>query len=129
MSAPTPASGLVAVPDAIAADVAVWAHALRAAAGTAFRALYVHGSALAPDFQPQASDVNLLLVVSELSFERLAALAELSDDELLAQGHHHIGMVDKFPFSLNCMICMENNRRILEIFTKLDEQLFICPRR
>ena len=76
MSAPTPASGLVAVPAAIAADVAAWASALRTATGTAFRALYVHGSALGPHFDPTTSDVNLLLLVTELPFECLAALAD-----------------------------------------------------
>jgi len=65
----------VAVPAAVAADVAVWGRGLRAAAGDTFRALYVHGSALAPDFDPQSSDVNVLLITSELPFERLAELS------------------------------------------------------
>jgi hypothetical protein len=75
MSAPTPASGLVPVPAVIAADVRAWASALRTAAGPAYLALYVHGSALGPQFDPQSSDVNLLLLVSELPFERLTALS------------------------------------------------------
>ncbi len=75
MSAPTPASGLVPIPAAIAADVAVWSAALRAASGPTFRALYVHGSALGPQFDPKTSDINLLLVLSELPFERLAELS------------------------------------------------------
>jgi hypothetical protein len=35
----------------------------------------MHGSALTPRFDPGASDINLLLVVSELPFERLDAIA------------------------------------------------------
>jgi hypothetical protein len=66
----------VPVPASIASDVTSWAGPLRAAAGPTFRALYVHGSALSPQFDPKASDINLLLLVTELPFERLTALSE-----------------------------------------------------
>src|SRR5262245_52917793 len=38
--------------------------------------LYVVGSALAPDFDPQRSDVNSLVCLKELSFEVLDFLAQ-----------------------------------------------------
>ena len=70
-----PAPGLVAAPAALGPDTQPWVQALQQAAGPSFRALYMHGSALTPRFDPGASDINLLLVVSELPFERLDAIA------------------------------------------------------
>ena len=63
------------VPDDLAAAARAWAAPLIAAAGAGLRALYVYGSALGPGFDRAASDVNLLLVVEALPFDRLAALA------------------------------------------------------
>lgn len=63
------------VPDDIAAAARAWASGLLAACGDDLVALYVYGSALGPDFDRAASDVNLLFVVAALPFERLEALA------------------------------------------------------
>jgi hypothetical protein len=61
--------------DDLAIAARAWAAGLVAAAGPAFRALYVYGSALGPGFDRESSDVNLLLVVDALPFARLEALA------------------------------------------------------
>ncbi len=63
------------VPEDLAAAARAWAAGLVAASSEGFRSLYVYGSALGPGFDAAASDVNLLLVVDALPFERLAALA------------------------------------------------------
>jgi hypothetical protein len=52
-----------------------WAAPLLQAAGPALRAFYIYGSALGPAFERRTSNVNLLLVVHELDFARLSALA------------------------------------------------------
>ncbi len=61
--------------DDLAAAARAWAAGLVAAAGPAFRALYVYGSALGPGFDRDSSDVNLLLVLDALPFARLESLA------------------------------------------------------
>jgi hypothetical protein len=63
------------IPEDLAAAARAWAKGLVEAAGPAFHALYVYGSALGPGFDRASSDVNLLLVVDGLPFERLDALA------------------------------------------------------
>jgi hypothetical protein len=78
--------GLVPVPESIAAAASPWVAALRQASGDAFRALYVHGSALTSRFDPQASDVNLLLVVGDLPFVQLEALARTVRDQPAPKG-------------------------------------------
>jgi len=82
MSEPPQAPGLVPAPAAIVDEISAWTRSLQQAAGSAFRALYVHGSALTERFDPQASDVNLLLVVDELGAERLDALARACAAEI-----------------------------------------------
>ena len=62
--------------DELAAAARTWARGLVDAAGPAFRALYVYGSALGPGFDRDSSDVNLLLVLDGLPFNRLEALAD-----------------------------------------------------
>lgn len=86
-----------------------WAAGLRAAAGDGFRALYAYGSALGPDFDPVSQDVNLLLVVDAVPFERLEALAAaaarlpkparnaLRFSPLILDGTTLRGAVDVFP--------------------------------
>jgi hypothetical protein len=74
MSLPT-AAPTGSVPDDLALAARTWAKGLVEAAGPAFRALYVYGSALGPGFDRQSSDVNLLLVLDGLPFARLDALA------------------------------------------------------
>ncbi len=69
------APGLVAPPAALATRLAPWVAALPRDCGDRFRALYLHGSALTPRFDAQASDLNLLLVVAELPFDLLSTLA------------------------------------------------------
>lgn len=64
------------LPEELARAARAWAAGLVGAAGEGFRALYIYGSALAPGFDPASSDVNLLLVVEELPFDCLAAMAD-----------------------------------------------------
>lgn len=54
-----------------------WAAPLVQAAGSAFRALYLYGSVLRPDFDPKVSNVNLLIVVSDYPFDRLERMAPI----------------------------------------------------
>ncbi|MGH7724629.1 MAG: hypothetical protein ACREOU_04300 [Candidatus Eiseniibacteriota bacterium] len=54
-----------------------WAEPVALAAQPGFRALYVYGSALREGFDPHVSDVNVLLVVDELPFDRLERLAHV----------------------------------------------------
>ena len=68
--------GLLPPPEPAGEQARAWAAPLVRAAGDAFRALYMYGSALRPGFDRAHSDVNLLLVVSALPRERLVALAE-----------------------------------------------------
>lgn len=68
------AAGLVPPPAALASALGPWVEALPRHAGAAFRALYLYGSALAPHFDAQQSDVNLLLVVDVLSFANLGGV-------------------------------------------------------
>jgi len=76
MTTPPPrAPGLVDAPEALARELAPWVQALVEQSSATFRALYLHGSALTPQFDPQGSDANLLLVVADLPFDRLKALA------------------------------------------------------
>ena len=70
-----PGPGLLPAPEALGRESRSWAAALVEAAGADLRALYLYGSALAPGFDPAKSDVNLLLVVQALDFDRLDALA------------------------------------------------------
>jgi predicted nucleotidyltransferase len=67
-------TGLVPAPAPLATELQPWVEALRAAASDACRAVYLHGSALTPRFDPK-SDVNLLLVVADLPQSRLDAVA------------------------------------------------------
>jgi hypothetical protein len=67
-------AGLVPVPESLANELRPWTDALREAAGSACRALYLHGSALTPRFE-SASDINLLLIVPDLPQPLLDALA------------------------------------------------------
>jgi hypothetical protein len=64
------------IPEDLIAAARAWAAGLVAGAGAGFRALYVYGSALSPRFDPAQSDVNLLIIVEELPFDRLAAMAD-----------------------------------------------------
>jgi hypothetical protein len=80
MTAPDPRAGLRPAPEPLATDARAWIAPLTAAAGAEFRALYLYGSALAPDFDPKVGNVNLLFVVEDLAFPRLAALAQAVSD-------------------------------------------------
>jgi hypothetical protein len=71
----TQAAGLVSAPRALESEIRIWVRPLVIAAGQNLRALYLYGSALSAEFDPAVSDVNLLFVVAELPFHRLAALA------------------------------------------------------
>jgi hypothetical protein len=71
-SAPAPP---IPAPAAIETDARAWCAPLVRAAGDALRALYLYGSALRPGFDPEKSDVNVLLVVKDASFATLDALA------------------------------------------------------
>jgi hypothetical protein len=75
MNETTAASGLLVAPPSVAEAARAWAAPLVEAARPSFRALYLYGSALLPDFDKVVSDINLLLVTSELTFDRLDALA------------------------------------------------------
>ena len=70
-----PASGLRAAPEPLASDARAWIAPLVEAAGASFRALYLYGSALAPDFDKARGNANLLFVTADLSSSRLGALA------------------------------------------------------
>ena len=72
---PDPTRGLRPAPEPLAADARAWIAPLTQAAGASFRALYLYGSALAPDFDKATSNVHLLFVVDDLSGVRLAPLA------------------------------------------------------
>ncbi len=72
-----PAAGNLPAPPALVSVLEPWIEALRRECGSSLRSLYLYGSALAPDFDAKRSDVNLLLVVDELSFPRLVALRRL----------------------------------------------------
>ncbi len=74
ISAPTTAPTRP-VPDDIAFAARDWARGILAACGDDLESFYVYGSALGPRFDRAASDVNLLIVVRELPFDRLEALA------------------------------------------------------
>jgi hypothetical protein len=63
-------------PEDVPAAARAWARGLVETAGPSFRALYLYGSALGPGFDRESSDVNLLLVLDGLPFNRLEALAE-----------------------------------------------------
>ena len=67
--------GLRTAPEPLASDARAWIAPLTEAAGASFRALYVYGSALAPDFDRVRGNVNLLFVTEDLSATRLGALA------------------------------------------------------
>ena len=70
-----PQSSPRTAPAGLAATARAWAAPLVGACGAGFRALYLYGSALGPAFDRAKSDVNLLLVVDALPFERLESLA------------------------------------------------------
>jgi len=72
---PDPTRGLRLAPEPLATDARAWIAPLTQAAGPSFRALYLYGSALAPDFDKATTLVNLLVVVDDLSSGRLAPLA------------------------------------------------------
>jgi len=72
---PDPVRGLRPAPEPLGAEARAWIAPLTQAAGPSFRALYLYGSALAPDFDKATSNVNLLFVVDDLSGARLAPLA------------------------------------------------------
>jgi hypothetical protein len=80
MNAPDPRAGLRPAPEPLATDARAWIAPMTAAAGSEFRALYLYGSALAPDFDPVVGNVNLLFVVEDLAFPRLASLAKAVSD-------------------------------------------------
>jgi len=67
--------GLRTAPEPLASDARAFLAPLTEAAGTAFRALYLYGSALAPDFDRERGNVNLLFVTDDLSGTRLSTLA------------------------------------------------------
>jgi hypothetical protein len=75
MNPPDPRAGLRPAPEPLASDARAWIAPLTEAAGPAFRALYLYGSALAPDFDPRVGNVNLLFVTGDLPFARLVTLA------------------------------------------------------
>jgi hypothetical protein len=75
MHEPPASPGLVPAPAALGPDTQPWVQALQQAAGASFRALYIYGSALTPRFDAGVSDINLLLVLGDLPFERLDAIA------------------------------------------------------
>ena len=70
-----PAQGLRAAPEPLASDSRAWIAPLTEAAGVSFRALYLYGSALAPDFDKARGSVNLLFVTDDLSGPKLVPLA------------------------------------------------------
>jgi hypothetical protein len=70
-----PATGLRPAPEPLASDARKWIAPLTEAAGASFRALYLYGSALAPDFDKARGNVNLLFVAADLSSPRLESLA------------------------------------------------------
>ncbi len=72
------------IPVQIDSAVRAWADPIAVAAHPGFRALYVYGSALRPGFDPKISDVNVLLVLAELPFDRLERLARVLH-ELISQ--------------------------------------------
>ena len=69
------APGLVPPPAALVTSLAPWVEAMQRESGADLRALYLYGSTLTPRFAAGQSDVNLLLVLAELSFARLETLA------------------------------------------------------
>src|SRR5262245_3925704 len=75
MTTPDPKLGLLAAPATLAGPARTFAAPLIEAAGDNLRALYMYGSALELGFDPRISDVNLLLLVGDLGFAKLEALA------------------------------------------------------
>ena len=75
MKNPLRASAPLPLPATIQDAITPWVTALREAAGDACCAIYVHGSALTLRFDRTKSDINLLLVMNELSHARLESLA------------------------------------------------------
>ena len=75
MNSPT-AAAPVSAPVTIEANARAWAAPLLETVGSGLRALYVYGSALRPGFDPEKSDVNLLLVGRDTSFASIDALAK-----------------------------------------------------
>jgi sugar/nucleoside kinase (ribokinase family) len=67
--------GLRTAPEPLASEAREWIAPLTVAAGDSFRALYIYGSALAPDFDRERGNVNLLFVTLDLSTPRLIELA------------------------------------------------------
>jgi hypothetical protein len=67
--------GLRTAPEPLASEARAWIAPLTEAAGASFRALYLYGSALAPDFDKARGNVNLLFVTDDLSASRLNGLA------------------------------------------------------
>jgi hypothetical protein len=59
----------------LAAELRPWVEALRDATGPACRAIYLHGSALTPRFDAGTSNINLLVIVTDMPQERLDAIA------------------------------------------------------
>ena len=83
---PAPAAPLCASDD-VASAVRVWVKPLLLAAGARYRSLYLYGSVLEAGFDPAISDVNILIVVSELPFDTLDACArQLADPATQAGG-------------------------------------------
>ena len=75
MSPVFPSPGCIPAPEALAARTRAWAVPLGRVIGPELRALYIYGSALAPDFDAATSDVNVLMVAETLSMDRLIACA------------------------------------------------------
>ncbi len=75
MKKPLRATAPHTVPVAIQDAITPWVAVVREAAGDACGTIYVHGSALGPRFDRTKSDINLLIVMNDLSHARLEALA------------------------------------------------------
>jgi len=67
--------GLRPAPEPLASDARAFLAPLTEAAGASFRALYLYGSALAPDFDRERGNVNLLFVTADLTGPGLTQLA------------------------------------------------------
>lgn len=69
-------AALSALPEAVRKPLRELAGALEAALGSNLVSLVVHGSAVRGDFRPDASDVDVIVVLADTAFEQLAKAAD-----------------------------------------------------
>ena len=120
MSPAFPTTGCIPAPEAIAARTRAWAAPLVRVVEPDLRALYIYGSALAPEFDAAKSDINVLVVVTSLPMRRLsdcaAAIAQAEKREyrfapVILTQHQITTSVDVFPIEF---LDLTQRRALLE---------------